>query len=65
MKINSTMFFTMISFFYSLLLLIVYFSREKLKSLENKIYSKLIVINMIGIVLELISCLYTGLLVNI
>ena len=58
MRINSTIFFTIISFFYSLLLFIVYFSREKIKTPENKIYSKLIIINFIGIVLELLCCIF-------
>ena len=59
-SVNSTIFFTIISFFYSLLLFVVYFSREKIKTPENKIYSKLIIINFIGIVLELLCCIFAG-----
>ena len=58
MKVNSTIFFTIISFFYSLLLFVVYFSREKIKTPENRIYSKLIIINFIGIILELLCCIF-------
>ena len=59
-SVNSTIFFTIISFFYSLLLFVVYFAREKIKTPENKIYSKLIIINFIGIVLELLCCIFAG-----
>ena len=51
MKINTTIFLKIISFFYSVLLMIAYFSKDKIKTLENKVYSKLIIINFIGIIL--------------
>ena len=60
MKINSTIFFTIISFFYSILLYIAYYSKEKIKTPENRIYSKLIIINIISIVLELLCCIFAG-----
>ena len=47
MKINTTIFLTIISFFYNVLLMIAYFSKDKIKTLENKVYSKLIIINFI------------------
>ena len=60
MKINTTIFLTIISFFYSVLLMIAYFSKDKIKTLENKVYSKLIVINFIGIILELFCTIFAG-----
>ena len=44
MKINSTIFFTIASLMYSVLLMIAYFSKDKIKTPENKVYSKLIII---------------------
>ena len=58
MRVNSTIFFTIISFFYSFLLLVVYFTKEKIKTPENRIYSKLIIVNLIGIILELLCCIF-------
>ena len=60
MKINTTIFLTIISFFYSVLLMIAYFSKDKIKMLENKVYSKLIIINFIGIILELFCTIFAG-----
>lgn len=60
MKINTTIFLTIISFFYSVLLMIAYFSKDKIKTLENKVYSKLIIINFIGIILELFCTIFDG-----
>ena len=41
MKINSTIFFTIASLMYSVLLMIAYFSKDKIKTPENKVYSKM------------------------
>ena len=60
MKINTTIFLTIISSFYSVLLMIAYFSKDKIKTLENKVYSKLIIINFIGIILELFCTIFAG-----
>ena len=60
MKINTTIFLTIISFFYSVLLMIAYFSKDKIKTLENKVYSELIIINFIGIILELFCTIFAG-----
>ena len=59
MQINSTIFFTIASFFYSSLLMLAFFSKEKIKTEENKIYSKLIIINFIGIILELLCAIFS------
>lgn len=60
MKINSTIFFTITSLFYSILLMIAYFSKDKIKTPENRVYSKLIVINFISIILELFCTIFAG-----
>ncbi len=47
------------SLLYSLLLLVVYFKKERIKTTENKIYSILISINVFGLVLELLCTYFT------
>ena len=61
---SSGNFLTMGSVFYSILLLIVFFSKKTFKSLENKIYSYLIVCNFIGLILAVL-CYYTVLNSNV
>ena len=53
MSISST--FSMCSFFYSLLLIIVYFRKKRLDTLENRIYGWTIIINFIGVILAITS----------
>ncbi|MBQ7031856.1 MAG: response regulator [Bacilli bacterium] len=48
-------FFTICSAFYILLLLVVFFSKKRLSSIENKIYSWLIVTNFFGVILAIFS----------
>lgn len=60
MKINSTIFFTIASLMYNVLLMIAYFSKDKIRTSENKVYSKLIIINFVGIVLELFCTIFAG-----
>ena len=55
---SSGNFLTIGSVFYSLLLITVFFSKKRLKTLENKIYSMLIICNFIGLILA-IMCYYT------
>ena len=43
---SSTVFLSLGSFFYMVLISIVYFTKPKLKTLENKIYKGLIVISL-------------------
>ena len=40
---------------YSLLLIIIYFSKKRINNLENKIFSSLIIVNFIGIIIDIIS----------
>lgn len=44
---------------YSIMLLILYFSKRRINNTENKIYSVLVVINVFGLVLELLCCYFT------
>ena len=53
MSLSST--FSICSLFYNILLIIVFFSKEKMKTIENKIYGYLIVSNFIGVVLAISS----------
>lgn len=50
--------FSTCSFFYSVLLTIMYFSKKRLDRKENKIYGSLIICNLIGVILA-VSCYYT------
>jgi len=52
--------FSACSFFYSVLLTIMFFSKKRIQTLENKIYSYLIISNLVGVVLGA-SC-YTSIL---
>ena len=45
--------FTIYSLFYSVLLNIVYFARKKLVTFENKIFEKLMITNLIGVILAI------------
>lgn len=49
--------FTLISFFYILMLTIVFFAKKRLSSLENKIYSYLIITNLFGTIIG-VFCFY-------
>ena len=42
------------SFFYILFLSILYFSKNRLNNVENKIYKKLLVINFVGIIIQIV-----------
>ena len=53
MSLGST--FSICSLFYNILLMVVFFSKEKMKTIENKIYGYLIVSNFIGVVLAISS----------
>ena len=40
---------------YLIVLIIIYFSKKRINSIENKIFSSLIITNLIGVILDLIS----------
>ena len=50
--------YTIISLFYNLFILIIYFSKKKIKNIETTIYSQLLVLNTINIVTAL-ACFVT------
>jgi len=49
-----------VSFLYTVLLVIVYFSKSRLNNMENDIYKILLTSNLIGLVLEFISVISAG-----
>lgn len=51
----SRLYFLISSLFYNLLVTIIYFHKERIKTKENKIYSLLIIINLIGIIIDMSS----------
>lgn len=55
---NSSIFFQICSLFYISLLLIIYFSKKRLGTVENKIYIILAITNLVGLILD-ISSVYT------
>lgn len=61
---NSTIFFTIASFCYILLLFIAFFGKERVKSRDNKIYSFLIIVTLVEVVSELLLCVFAGHSVN-
>lgn len=60
MKINSFIFFSIASFIYLVILAIVYFSKQKIKSKENTLFSVLLVNILVSLFLEILS----GLLID-
>ena len=50
---NYNIYFSFLSFFYIVLLLIVFFSKNRLNTLENKIYKYLIIVCFSGAILEM------------
>ncbi len=51
-------FFTICSFFYSLMLTIIYFKRENIKSIETRLYSRMIITNILNVT-GAILCAFT------
>ena len=50
---NSTIFIQMSAIIYSVLIIIIYFSKKRFRSFENRIYSNLIIINFLGLVIDI------------
>lgn len=46
-------FFSIISLLYSVMTIIIFFKKEKNKTSENKIYSMLLITNLIGLLIEI------------
>lgn len=55
---SHSLYFSFLSIFYCVLLTILYFSKQRVNSLENKIYSLLLPINLIGLAIGFL-CYYT------
>lgn len=53
-------FFSIISLFYSILIIIVFFWRKRYKSPENNIYKKILIINLIGLIIEIFIGTYAS-----
>jgi len=53
-------FFSVISLFYSILLVIVFFYKERMQSIENKIYKRLIVFTLFGLIYEIFVGTYAS-----
>ena len=51
----SSMFFQISALFYCVLIMITYFHKKKIKNMENKLFSSLIITNFIGILIDLAS----------
>ena len=62
---NSTIYIQIISLVYSFMLMIVYFSKKRLNTPENKVYKMLIVINFVGIILDVICAITTFNMVDV
>lgn len=57
-------YFTICSFFYSLMLSIIYFRRKNVQSLETKVYSKIVITNFINVTFAIL-CYFTILINDI
>ena len=54
--VNATIYIRLI---YSFMLMIVYFSKKRLNTPENKVYKLLIIVNFVGIILDVICAIST------
>lgn len=57
-NMNSGNILTIASLFYIFLLMVVYFSKKRIKTIENKIYSMLLISNFIGLIVAIL-CYFT------
>lgn len=62
---NGTIYIQIISLIYSFMLMVVYFSKKRLNTPENKVYKLLIIINFIGIILDVICAVATFKMVEV
>ncbi len=53
-NLENGIFFSIISFFYCIFAIFLFFSKDKLKTKENKIYSILLITNLIGLFIEIV-----------
>ena len=57
--VNGTIYIQIISLIYSFMLMIVYFSKKRLNTPENKVYKLLIIVNFVGIILDVVCAIST------
>ena len=50
---KDNIFFSIVSLFYSIMLIIVYFSKQRIDSDENAIYKRLVLTNFLGLIIEI------------
>ena len=62
---NGTIYIQIISLVYSFMLMIVYFSKKRLNTPENKVYKLLIIVNFVGIILDVICAVTTFNMVSV
>ena len=55
--------FIICSLIYVILLCVVYFTKKRVKTMETEIYAQLLVLNAVGLILELLCC-YTVININ-
>lgn len=55
MKINSFIFFSIASFIFLAILAVVYFSKQKIKSTENTLFSIILINTLLNLVIEILS----------
>lgn len=53
-------FFSIISLFYCIMIICIYFFKEKVKNIENRIYSKLLIANLFGLIIEVFPATYAS-----
>lgn len=53
-EMQNAIFFSIISFFYCSMTCIIYFLKEKIETPENRIYRKILLLNFLGLIIELI-----------
>ncbi len=53
-------FFSIISLFYCVMITCIYFFKKKVKNIENRIYSKLLVTNLFGLIIEVFPATYAS-----
>ena len=57
---ENSIFFSILSLVYSLLLVIVFFSKKRFDSLENNVYKWMIIVNFIGLLVEVFPATYAS-----
>lgn len=55
---DNVIFFSILSLIYCVMMIILFFTKENIKSNETNIYGKLLITNCLGLIIEIISALY-------